>query len=96
MLLNKHQIDLVSDEDEPYEDTSTSITDFLSSLAHDLAWVREDLEKQDLGTMEKLLAVADWPEEDLHMMFKEALPGITVPQRFILVKGLKKRQAEML
>ncbi|KAF9463655.1 hypothetical protein BDZ94DRAFT_1258239 [Collybia nuda] len=73
-----------------------AVTEFLSCLAHDIAWVQKDLEKQDLGSMDKLLAIADWPEEDLHMMFREALPDITVPQRFILVKGLKKRYGEII
>ncbi|KAG5640695.1 hypothetical protein DXG03_007493, partial [Asterophora parasitica] len=53
------------------------------------------LVSQDLGTIEKLLALADWPAAELHQLFQEALPRLTVPQRYILIKGMKKYAANL-
>ena len=63
---------------------------FLRNLEHDLSGLVDDLEAQGVGTIEHLLAFAPWSEERLHELFKATLPNITVPQRFILVYGLKK------
>ncbi|KAG5339794.1 hypothetical protein C0989_003539 [Termitomyces sp. Mn162] len=63
---------------------------FLSNLEHDMSELIGDLEAQGLETIEHLLAFAPWPEERLHELFKATLPDITVPQRFMLVHGLKK------
>ncbi|RDB19893.1 hypothetical protein Hypma_013121 [Hypsizygus marmoreus] len=82
-----------SDEDDVQEDFESPVVRFLSGLDHDLSSVHGALKKQDLGTTTKLFAIAGWPEEELHKMFKEALPEITIAQRFILVKGLKKHAA---
>ncbi|KAF8076977.1 hypothetical protein FPV67DRAFT_1473427 [Lyophyllum atratum] len=67
-----------------------SLHQFLSSLEHDLSDIIDVLTEQDLGTHEKLFALATWPEDELHRLFKEALPQLTVAQRFMLVKGMKK------
>lgn len=79
------QPEVIEDVDDPPQ----PVVKFLSSLDHDLTGVFKALEAQDLGTPEKLFAIAGWPEENLHRLFKEALPDITITQRFILVKGLK-------
>ncbi|KAF8076959.1 hypothetical protein FPV67DRAFT_440340 [Lyophyllum atratum] len=63
---------------------------FLANLEHDLSDIMDALTEQDLGTHEKLFALASWPEDELHSLFKEALPELTVAQRFMLVKGMKK------
>ena len=67
-----------------------AVVEFLSNLEHDLSCLLPALAKQDLASPRKLFALSRWGEEDLHMLFKEALPNISVTQRFILVKGLKK------
>ncbi|KAG6899692.1 hypothetical protein C0993_007892 [Termitomyces sp. T159_Od127] len=63
---------------------------FLRNLEHNLSKLASDLEAQGIGTIERLLAFAPWSEERLHELFKATLPHITVPQRFILVHGVKK------
>jgi len=63
---------------------------FLANLEHDLSGILVALNEQDLGTSEKLFALAAWPDDELHSLFKEALPQLTVAQRFMLVKGMKK------
>lgn len=70
--------------------TDLAVVDFLSNLEHDLSCLLPALARQDLASPHKLFALADWGEDDLHRLFKEALPSITVTQRFIFVKGLKK------
>lgn len=70
--------------------TVSSIDDFLANLDHNLSAVKGALEEQDLGTTQKLLAIAHWPNAELHELFKEALPTLTVAQRYMLVKGMKK------
>ncbi|KAG6908354.1 hypothetical protein DXG01_005172 [Tephrocybe rancida] len=62
---------------------------FLGSLEHDHGTLLGPLQVQDLGTSEKLFAFAHWPEEGLHALLQASLPEITVPQRFMLVHGLK-------
>ncbi|KAG6916455.1 hypothetical protein DXG01_006722 [Tephrocybe rancida] len=81
---------IIKVEDEPapappLEDLKT----FLKGLEHDMSGLAGDLEAQGLGTVAHLLAFSPWPEERLHDMFMAALPDITVPQRFMLVHGLK-------
>ncbi|KAG5339795.1 hypothetical protein C0989_003540 [Termitomyces sp. Mn162] len=63
---------------------------FLRDLEHDMSGLTADLEAQGVATIEHLLAFAPWSEERLHELFKATLPDITVPQRFMLVHGLKK------
>ncbi|KAG6899691.1 hypothetical protein C0993_007891 [Termitomyces sp. T159_Od127] len=70
--------------------TPPDLETFLSSLEHDMSELTSDLEAQGLETIEHLLAFAPWSEERLHELFKATLPDITVPQRFMLVHGLKK------
>lgn len=72
-------------------DSPQSVFDFLLHLDHDLSGIFDTLNDQDLGTPEKLFAIASWPEETLHRLFREMLPGITITQRFVLVRGLKDR-----
>ncbi|KAF8055155.1 hypothetical protein FPV67DRAFT_1680714 [Lyophyllum atratum] len=67
---------------------------FLANLEHDMSGIMEALIGQDLGTSEKLFALAEWPEDDLHRLFKEAVPQLTVAQRFMLVRGMKKTVEE--
>ncbi|KAG6895028.1 hypothetical protein C0992_003457 [Termitomyces sp. T32_za158] len=77
---------LFGDRVSPLPDLHT----FLKNLEHDLSKLASDLEAQGIGTVERLLAFAPWSEERLHELFKATLPKITVPQRFILVHGVKK------
>lgn len=63
---------------------------FLASLDHDLTFIYKTLKKQRLGDKNKLFVLAKFSESELHNIFKEALPDITVAERYILVKGLKK------
>ncbi|KAG6908096.1 hypothetical protein DXG01_006187 [Tephrocybe rancida] len=71
---------------------STELKDFLSSLEHDLSDLTEALEAQDIGTPEKLFAFCTWDKQDLLTLFKDALPETTVPQRHMLVRGLRLRK----
>ncbi|KAG6836046.1 hypothetical protein H0H93_011971 [Arthromyces matolae] len=64
---------------------------FLTYLEHDLSELATDLERQGINTLAHLLAFASWSEEKLHELFKATLPYLTVPQRFILVHGVKER-----
>ena len=75
---------------EIIEDLKTPVLKFLSGLEHDLTVVHGSLEKERLGTADKLFAIAGWSEDELHQLFKEALPEISIPERYILIKGLKK------
>ncbi|GLB34416.1 hypothetical protein LshimejAT787_0113000 [Lyophyllum shimeji] len=63
---------------------------FLASLDHDLTVIKGALEEQDLGTTEKLFAIAHWPDDELHKVLREGLPMLTVAQRYMLIKGMKK------
>jgi hypothetical protein len=63
---------------------------------HDLSFIYETLEKQHLGDKNKLLGLTKFSEPDMHNIFKEALPEITVAERYILVKGLKKHAPALL
>ncbi|KAG6908091.1 hypothetical protein DXG01_006182 [Tephrocybe rancida] len=74
-----------AEEIEPLPDLKT----FLASLEHDLSMLLGPLDAQDLGTSEKLFALAHWPEKKLLAMLEMALPQATVPQRFMLVNGMK-------
>ncbi|KAG5636577.1 hypothetical protein H0H81_007585 [Sphagnurus paluster] len=67
-----------------------TVSKFLADLEHDLSDAYELLRSEGFGTRDRLFVFAKWNEKDLHALFKEALPRLTVPQRFILVKGLKK------
>ncbi|GLB44334.1 hypothetical protein LshimejAT787_1602640 [Lyophyllum shimeji] len=69
---------------------SPNLREFLATLEHDLTGMIDALVRQDLGSSEKLFALAQWPSEELHKLFKEAIPDLTVAQRFMLVRGLKK------
>ena len=82
-------IDLTRDAPEK-PNAKLSVSEFLSKLEHDLSCLLPALAKQDLATPQELFALTGWGEGDLHMLLKEALPSISVTQRFILVKGLKK------
>ncbi|KAG6908098.1 hypothetical protein DXG01_006189 [Tephrocybe rancida] len=77
------------DEIKEAPPTTSDIASYLKSLEHDLSGLLKELEAQDIGTSAKLFAFAQWPEDRLHALFKATLPSITVPQRFILVHGLK-------
>ncbi|KAG6895029.1 hypothetical protein C0992_003458 [Termitomyces sp. T32_za158] len=70
--------------------TPPDLETFLGSLEHDMRELTSDLEAQGIETIEHLLAFAPWSEERLHELFKATLPDITIPQRFMLVHGLKK------
>ncbi|KAG6883544.1 hypothetical protein C0993_005575, partial [Termitomyces sp. T159_Od127] len=70
--------------------TPPDLETFLSRLEHDMSELTSDLEAQGLETIEHLLAFAPWSEERLHELFKATIPDITIPQRFMLVHGLKK------
>ncbi|KAG6908097.1 hypothetical protein DXG01_006188 [Tephrocybe rancida] len=65
---------------------------FLSNLEHDMSEFADALAAQGLGTSEKIFVFASWPEEKLHELFEETLPRLTIPQRFMLVNGLKNIQ----
>ncbi|KAF9463658.1 hypothetical protein BDZ94DRAFT_1321611 [Collybia nuda] len=82
-------IEVDSTPPEGAENMNQSIMDFLLNLDHDLSSIYHALKSQDLGTLEKLFAIAVWPEETLHQLFKEALPLTSITQRLILVKGMK-------
>jgi hypothetical protein len=73
------------------ENLETPVKKFLASLDHDLTFAHDALKKQRLGTANKLFPLANFPDLELHELFKEALPDITVAERYILIKGLKKR-----
>ncbi|KAF9463657.1 hypothetical protein BDZ94DRAFT_595236 [Collybia nuda] len=88
-------IKLGFDTPEVSEEPLHPVVEFLSKLDHDISGIFDALNTQGLGTLDQLFAIASWPEETLHQLFKEALPGISVTQRFVLVKGLKKRALEM-
>lgn len=87
------EIDLDADikpDNEKKPNVMPTIDEFLRNLDHDLSIIKGALEEQDLGTIEKLLAIAHWPDTELHGLVKEALPMLTVAQRYMLVKGMKK------
>ncbi|RDB19896.1 hypothetical protein Hypma_013129 [Hypsizygus marmoreus] len=77
---------VVSDSEAKSDD---SVRELLSTLGHDLLDLYKDLQEQELKTKDDLLLFASWSEDDLHNLFKEAVPEMKVAQRFILVKGLK-------
>ncbi|KAG6916454.1 hypothetical protein DXG01_006721 [Tephrocybe rancida] len=77
------------DTPEPSLKVLPELDVFLQSLEHDLSEFRDLLEAQGLGSTEKLFAFVSWSEEQLHVMFEETFPQLTVPQRFMLVNGLK-------
>ncbi|KAG6887815.1 hypothetical protein C0995_012465 [Termitomyces sp. Mi166 len=77
-------------------ETPPDLETFLSNLEHDMSELIVDLEAQGLETIEHLLAFAPWPEERLHKLFKATLPDITIPQRFMLVHGLKNTHGHRL
>jgi hypothetical protein len=60
----------------------------LAGLDCDLSCLHEDLKCQDIRTSDKLFTLMHWPEDQLHQMFKEAIPSMMTPQCFILVAGL--------
>ncbi|KAG6836044.1 hypothetical protein H0H93_011969 [Arthromyces matolae] len=71
-----------------HEPKSEDLRSFLKGLEHDLSYLVDILEAQGITSLSHLLAFAPWPERRLHQMFTD-IPQITVPQRFILVHGLK-------
>ncbi|KAF5369705.1 hypothetical protein D9615_010170 [Tricholomella constricta] len=90
-------VDLDADESEVEELRAPfpGMAEFLAGLEHDLSVLHRMLDAQDLGTTDKLFAFANWPEKDLHQMFREALPHATVAQRYMLVKGVKKYEGAL-
>jgi hypothetical protein len=84
-----HILKTKPDTPEIIEDLETPVRKFLASLDHDLTFVLDTLKDQRLGTSNKLFALAKFSETELHELFREALPNITVAERFILIKGLK-------
>ncbi|KAF8076990.1 hypothetical protein FPV67DRAFT_1473502 [Lyophyllum atratum] len=87
------KVDLESSPEPELQEIQPPLPDlhqFLASLEHNLSGIIDVLTEQDLGTSEKLFALATWPEDELHRLFKEAVPQLTVAQRFMLVKGMKK------
>ncbi|KAF8066709.1 hypothetical protein FPV67DRAFT_1203315 [Lyophyllum atratum] len=75
---------------EPTPEPKSDLYIFLKGLEHDLSGFTDALTKQQLGTTEKLFAIAGWPEERLHRVLIESIPDLPVPQRFMLVLGMKK------
>ncbi|KAF8076979.1 hypothetical protein FPV67DRAFT_1649663 [Lyophyllum atratum] len=87
------KLDLESSPEPEVDEIRSPLPDlpqFLANLEHDISGIMDALTEQDLGTHAKLFALASWPEDELHSLFKEALPQLTVAQRFILVKGMRK------
>jgi hypothetical protein len=80
-----------SSSPEIVEDLEAPVKTFLASLDHDLTFAHDALKKQRLGTANKLFPLANFPDIELHELFKEALPDIMVAERYIPIKGLKKR-----
>ncbi|KAG6916456.1 hypothetical protein DXG01_006723 [Tephrocybe rancida] len=76
----------VEDDPLPLPELET----FLVNLEHDLSGLLGALRANDLGTSEKLFAFASWSEQKLHRLFKEMFPQLTIPQRHMLVNGLKE------
>jgi hypothetical protein len=77
--------EIVKDLEEP-------VKQFLANLDHDLSFVHDALKKQRLGIATKLFPLTNFPDNELHELFKEALPDITVAERYILIKGLKQHK----
>jgi hypothetical protein len=75
--------------DSEHENPGT-VKRFLESLDYDLSFIYHTLKKQRLGDKKRLFALAKFSDPEMHSLFKEALPEITVAERYILVKGLKK------
>jgi hypothetical protein len=73
------------------EDLETPVKRFLATLDHDLTFTHDALKKQRLGTANKLFSLGNFTDSELHELFREALPDITVAERYILIKGLKNR-----
>ena len=79
-----------SESPEIIEDLEIPVHQFLSNLETDLRFAHAPLKQQRFGTSDKLFSIAGWPEDDLHKLFKEMLPELSIPERFIFVKGLMR------
>ncbi|KAG6825187.1 hypothetical protein H0H92_004432 [Tricholoma furcatifolium] len=65
------------------------------NIDYDLSELHCALEAEGMGTIEQLLSFASWEEEELHTLFKTAIPDINVAQEFTMVRRLKMRAVEL-
>ncbi|KAG6845220.1 hypothetical protein H0H93_016155 [Arthromyces matolae] len=89
--LNRIVINDPDKKDERNDPGPHDLVNFLRNLEHDLSHLATDLDRQGIKTLAHLVAFASWSEEKLHELFQATLPYLTVPQRFILVHGVKGR-----
>ncbi|KAI5894145.1 uncharacterized protein SCHCODRAFT_02667198 [Schizophyllum commune H4-8] len=74
---------------------TTDVAGYLSSLALDLSPYLAAFQNAGLGFLGPLLSLAGWADDDLRLLFDEALPELRPVHRFVLQRTLQKLSTDL-
>lgn len=70
------------------------VTAFLANLDIDLSRFYDDITADKIRSVQDFVSIREWPEDELRKILREAVPKLSVLERWVLARGIREIDAD--